>query len=79
MLNPGIFTSVVVIVIDLINPSTSWSFNVALYIDLPPFTPFQVAELVKKCGYSLSEAELTHLNEMVGGVPGLILQALKLL
>lgn len=61
------------------NDLTSWSFNVGLYIDLPPFTPFQVAELVRKSGYSLSEVELSDLIERVGGVPGLILQALKLL
>ncbi|HBL13782.1 MAG TPA: hypothetical protein DD379_20780, partial [Cyanobacteria bacterium UBA11162] len=49
-------------------------FNVGLTIQLPEFTPAQVAELARKYGHSLSQAEVSLLINMVGGHPGLIKQ-----
>lgn len=51
-------------------------FNVGLPVDLPEFTPSQVADLAQRHGLALGESDLKALMQMFGGHPYLIRVAL---
>lgn len=54
-------------------------FNVGLSVELPEFTPDQVADLVKRHGLPLTQKDRFSITDLIGGHPYLVRVALYLL